>query len=858
LFFSAHIRAEENKPLSPQTAVELQKQVQTLFRARCIKCHGGEKPKAKLNLASFDGLANGGKSGLAVLPGQVDRSRLWQMIQQEKMPPKEPLPESERGIVRRWIESGAPGLAFKPAGAESAKKHWAFQPPKRPAIPSVQREELIRTAVDRFIEAALEDNQLSLAPEANQETLIRRVSFDLTGLPPTPAEIDSFLADPAPDAYQRMVERYLASPHYGERWGKYWLDAAGYADSNGYFSADSDRPLAYRYRDYVIRSFNEDKPYDRFVREQLAGDELAGFQPDGDIAPQMVELLTATHFLRNAQDGTGESDGNPDEVRIDRYTVLEGTLQITMSSLLGITIQCARCHDHKFEPVTQRDYYSLQAILFPAYCPDHWIKPADRVVAIGSRSQRKDVQRRSDWIDRQVQALRAGLDAISAPFQEHILEERLQSLETAKRTEVLKAFKTAKDKRTPEQQALLQAHAQAVKITDEDLAKRFPDYPSIREPIIKVIAAREKERPPPLEKISVLVETDTNPPVHHILVRGQHHVPGPEVAPGVPAALCTPGDPFHLPSRPPGRISSGRRSAFAAWVTSPENPLFARVMANRIWQHHFGVGLVATPDNFGQSGAPPSHPELLDFLATEFRRAGWSVKALHRLILTSAAYRQSSAFRESGFESDPDNRLLWRFPLRRLDAEAIRDAMLSIAGELDTTEGGPFVPTNRTEDGSVVVDEKLDSARRRSVYLQQRRTQVPTLLEVFDTPSVVTNCAFRNTSTVPLQALALLNSDFARKRAQGFARQLEKKAGKDCDKRIDLAFQLAYGRKPGEKEIDAAQRFLKAQQQVYSPEKNADSGRAGVGRPTRVSDRREVWSDFCQMILSSNGFLYVE
>jgi mono/diheme cytochrome c family protein len=365
LFFSATVRAEDKKPLPPQESAGLQKDIQALFRSRCIKCHGGEKPKAKLNLSNFESMARGGKSGLVIFPGQIDRSRLWQMIQQEKMPPKEPLPESERGIVRRWIETGAPGLVFRPEGAEAFKKHWAFQLPTRHAAPSVQRQELIRTEIDRFIEAALEEDRLSLAPEATRETLIRRVSFDLTGLPPTPAEIDSFLGDPAADGYERIVERYLASPYYGERWGKYWLDAAGYADSNGYFSADSDRPLAYRYRDYVIRSFNGDKPYDRFVREQLAGDELAGFQPDGDVMPHVVELLTATHFLRNAQDGTGESDGNPDEVRIDRYTVLEGTLQITMSSLLGITIQCARCHDHKFEPVAQRDYYSLQAIFFP-------------------------------------------------------------------------------------------------------------------------------------------------------------------------------------------------------------------------------------------------------------------------------------------------------------------------------------------------------------------------------------------------------------------------------------------------------------------------------------------------------------
>jgi hypothetical protein len=843
LFFSAAARAEDKKPLPPQESAGLQKDIQALFRSRCIKCHGGEKPKAKLNLSNLEGMARGSKSGLVVFPGQIDKSRLWQMIQQEKMPPKEPLPQSERGIVRRWIETGAPGLAFRPEGAEAFKKHWAFQLPTRHAAPSVQRQELIRTEIDRFIEAALEEDRLSLAPEATRETLIRRVSFDLTGLPPTPAEIDSFLGDPAADGYERMVERYLASPNYGERWGKYWLDAAGYADSNGYFSADSDRPLAYRYRDYVIRSFNGDKPYDRFVREQLAGDELAGFQPDGDVMPHVVELLTATHFLRNAQDGTGESDGNPDEVRIDRYTVLEGTLQITMSSLLGITIQCARCHDHKFEPVTQRDYYSLQAIFFPAYCPDRWIKPADRVVAVGTKARREDVQRRSETIDRQVQAFRSGLEAIGAPFQEHLLEERLQSLEPAKRAEVVLAFKTAKDKRTPEQQALLRAHAEAVKISEEDLAKKFPDYASIRKPIVEVIAAREKERPPAMEKISILVETDSKPPAHHILVRGQHNVPGPEVNPGVPAALCTPGDQFQLSPHPPAKTSSGRRSAFAAWVTSPENPLFARVMVNRVWQHHFGIGIVATPDNFGQSGAQPSQPDLLDFLATELIRNGWSLKAIHRLILTSAVYRQSSAFREDAFESDPDNRLLWRFPLRRLDAEAIRDAMLSVSGDLDGKSGGPFIPTSQLEGGSVVVDEKLEGARKRSVYLQQRRTQTLTLLEVFDAPSVVTNCSFRNTSTVPLQALALLNSDFAKRRSLGFARRLDNEAGMDADKRIDLAFRLACGRKPGEKELDVAKRFLTAQYQVYSGEKDA---------------AERVWSDFCQMILASNGFLYVE
>src|SRR6516225_10070902 len=260
------------------------------------------------------------------------------------------------------------------------RDHWAFRPPVSPAPPAVRHPERARTALDRFVLAALEARSLSLAPEADRATLVRRVSFDLTGLPPAPADVSAFLADSSPDAYERMVERYLASPHYGERWGKYWLDAAGYADSNGYFSADSDRPLAWKYRDYVIRSLNADKPYDRYVREQLAGDELAGYRPDGDVTPEMVELLTATHFLRNAPDGTGESDGNPDELRVDRYSVLEGTAQVLGSSLFGLTIQCARCHDHKFEPITQKEYYRLQAVLFPAFDVDHWIKPNERIV----------------------------------------------------------------------------------------------------------------------------------------------------------------------------------------------------------------------------------------------------------------------------------------------------------------------------------------------------------------------------------------------------------------------------------------------------------------------------------------------
>jgi mono/diheme cytochrome c family protein len=806
-----------------------------LFQSRCGRCHSADKPKGKLDLSTPESIRRGGRHGPVLTAGRPDASRLWLLVRDGRMPPKEPLADGERDLVRRWIVGGAPA-------PRTATTHWAFRPLVRPPVPAVRRSDRVRTVIDRSIEAALEKKGLSIGPEADRATLLRRVTFGLTGLPPTPTEIDAFRADPAPDAYEKVVDRLLASPHYGERWGKYWLDAAGYADSNGYFSADTDRPLAYHYRDYVIRAFNQDRPYDRFVREQLAGDELAGYTPGGDVGPATAELLTATHFLRDAPDGTGESDGNPDEVRTDRFSVLEGDLQITMNCLLGVTIQCARCHDHKFEPITQEEYYRLQAILYPAYCPDRWVKPNDRVVTAGSRARREKVKRQTERIDRQVKALRDGLRTMAGPLREQLLDERLRQLPAADRAALAKAADTPKDKRTPPPAELVQKHPEA-QVGDDDLARRFPEYAAVREQVRRAIAARDKERPPPLERIAVLIETNPNPPVHHVLIRGQHNAPGPEVQPGVPAALTLPGNAFRVVPRPAGEVGSGRRTAFARWVTSPQNPLFARVLVNRVWQHHFGIGLVATPDNLGRSGARPSHPELLDDLAVEFVRSGWSIKALHRRIVTSAVYRQESAASAEAVRADPDDRLLSRFPLRRLDAEALRDGLLAVSGELDGRMSGPYVPTTRRPDGSVEVDEGRDGARRRSVYLQQRRTQVATLLELFDAPSMATTCAARTTSTVPLQSLALLNAPFVRARARSFAVRLEREAGPDADNRLTLAFRLAAGREPGGEERAAARRFLATQRALYAGDRDGD---------------RRAWTDLCQMVLASNAFLYVE
>ncbi len=861
LFCAISLAGQSLRGQEKQAAVQ---QVCTILHDRCVKCHSGEKPKAGLDLTSLESLSRGSKRGPVVVAGKPAESPLWQAVEEERMPPKMPLPAAERALLRRWIEQGAPGLTA------AAKVHWAFIPPVRREPPIVKNHHRVRTAVDRFFLAALEKEGLTFAPEADRPTLARRLAFDLTGLPPTPEELAAFVNDRSPDAYEKLVERYLASLHYGERWGKYWLDAAGYADSNGYFSADSDRPYAWRFRDYVIRSFNADKPYNRFVQEQLAGDEMIGFTPDGAVTPDMVDPLIATHFLRNAPDGTGESDGNPDEVRTDRYTVLEGTLQNTMNCLLGITIQCARCHEHKFEPIAHDEYYRLEAIFFPGYNPERWSPPKERIVTVATPAERAEHGRRIEQIDRQVKALHKGLQDIAAPLRDQLLEESVRDQAKAEWQAALAALRTPEDKRTEPQKALAAKYKAAANITDADLRRRFPEFAALEDQAKKAMAEREKEKPRPLETLSVFVETDPNPPVHHVLLRGQHNAPGPEVQPGVPVAFCTEHNRYLLAPRPAGRVSSGRRTAFARWVTSPENPLFARVMVNRIWQHHFGVGLVATPDNLGRTGAKPSHPELLDYLATEFVHSGWSIKAMHRMIVSSSAYRQASSTQYSVLSTrskssaakelpsslgteysvlgtpssiDPDNRLLWHYPLRRLDAEAIRDAMLAISGELDWHPGGPFVRTERNAEGSVIVKEGQPGAHRRSVYLQQRRTQVLTMLELFDAPSIVSTCGARTTSTVPLQSLALLNSEFARNRAVAFAKRLEREAGAAEDQRIERAFRLVSGRDPTPEETSAARRFLAEQRVQYAKEKDGD---------------QKAWTDFCQMILASNAFMYVE
>jgi hypothetical protein len=774
-----------------ETVPRLERDVMPILKARCLKCHSPLVSKGKLNLSSARSVARGGKNGPVIVPGKLDESTLWEQISENEMPPEpeEPLSADEKGLLRRWIEQGAKSL---PASAEvrtasPLTDHWAFAPRVKPDTPRVTDDRRVRTPVDRFIEKALEEQGLSLGPDADRATLIRRVTLDLTGLPPRPEEIAAFARNADLDAYEKLVDRLLASPHHGERWGKFWLDASGYADSNGYFSADTDRPLAYRYRDYVIQSFNADRPLDQVVREQLAGDELAGKRSGPDATPATINLLVATHFLRNGQDGTGESDGNPDEVRADKYAVLEGAIQNIGSSLLGLTLQCAKCHDHKFEPVTQREYYQLQAILYPAFNVEHWVNPNERIVIAGPHDEMLRWQVHDKVIETQIEALKQNF--MSGP--------------------------------------------------DANLKK---------DALKRVIAAAEAERWPNPGRIAWVGDVSNNPSEVPVLIRGDLATPGPKVGPGVFAFLTDPPNRFE--PRPPfaGSSSTGRRLAFAYWLTRPgsrPSALLARVLANRIWQHHFGVGLVATSENLGYTGSLPTHPELLEFLADQLVRSGWSVKALHRLILNSSVYRQASSTSPDAARIDPDNHLLARYPVRRIDAEAVRDAMLAVTGELDERQGGPYVPTDRTDTGEVLVDESAPGAGRRSVYLRQRRTGVTSFLEVFDAPSIVTTCTRRLDSTIPLQSLSLMNSDFVIKRAERFATLLERECAGDNGSRIDRAFLLTTGREPDARERDRAARFL-------------DTQPANYPGSTQPECRHRTLADFCQMLLASNAFLYVD
>lgn len=734
----------------------------------------------------------------------------------------------------------------EPPLSEGERDYWAFRKPVRPPLPRVRDLGWVGTPIDAFVLAGLEKAGLRPSAPADRATLLRRLSFDLTGLPPTPAEITAFVSDGAADAYERVVERLLASPHHGECWAQHWLDVVRFAESNGY-EGDSERPDAWRYRDYVVQAFNQDRPFDRFLTEQLAGDELAG-----GLDPRThADLLVASGFNRC---GPVHVVGGNTDPEVNRLEVLTEMTTSVGATFLGLTINCARCHDHKFDPISQADYYRLQAF-FAAARP--------READIATPEEKSDLAARTAAIKARLAPLQAQLTALDAPHRTRITERKKVALEP-KYKEVLAV--EAK-RRTPLQAQLARDAEVLLKVTwDEVVADLTPAERDRRATLRAQIHDLEAQLPPPPAHAWTVADTDPVPPTY-VLKRGDPKKKLREVPSAFPRVLTEPVALTGVPARPasPGRLD---RRALAAWLTQPNHPLTARVFVNRVWQHHFGRGLVATPNDFGTRGARPSHPELLDWLAIEFVRSGWSVKYLHRLMVLSSTYRQSSRALDAGArQKDAENQLLGRMNRQRLTAEALRDSALAVAGTLDQRIGGPKVRvplepevyelifTEGEPDGLWHVTPDPRAHCRRSLYLFAKRNVRLPLLEAFDLPDTLTSCPVRPVSTFAPQALILMNGPFLQEQCQALARRLLSECGSDVDGQIDRAYWLALARPPRPAEVKQARDFLTAQSELI---RHRPPSRRPDGLPDGVDTAAAVaLADFCLALLNRNEFVYV-
>lgn len=742
--------------ITPTTAVLNQHDVLPILLRRCTVCHGARRQEANLDLRSRAGMVRGGKSGPALSPGKSADSLLIKKVKAGDMPPRQrlvevsvkPIEPAEIDVLSRWIDQGAPEATIEPDVATATpdplvtdkdRAFWAFQPPR--AVPPLLVAGT-RTPLDAFVIQRLAQKGLALSPEADRATLIRRATLDLTGLLPEPQEVRDFLADTSPDAYERLIDRLLASPRLGERQGRHWLDLAGYADSEGKREQDLPRPHAWRYRDYVIRAFDAAKPFDRFLLEQLAGDELADIDSAREITREMQDNLVATGFLRMAPDATW---ANITGYVPDRLEVIADEMDVLGSGVMGLTLKCARCHSHKFDPLPQRDYYRILAVFKGAYDEHDWLKP--------------DV--------------RPGIGPVSQDVQPG---RHLPYVTSAER----RAWETSK--------------------------------PRAAEPRVQALWDRGVPSPT------------------YIYQRGDYLSPGRLVGPGVPSVLTDGKTPFKVEPPWPGAKKTGRRLAFARWLTNPDHPLTARVLVNRLWRQHFGRGIVATLGNFGRAGAAPSHPELLDWLAVEFVRRGWSIKDMHRLMMTSAVYRQQSTVTEAHEQLDPNNVLLSRMPLARMDAEVLYDGLLQAAGRLDNTRFGPADEVQTRGDG-LITPRATGRGWRRLVYVQQLRKKLPTHLETFDYPQMNPNCLERRHSTVAPQALHLMNNGMVHQLAEEFAARVRREVGDDVARQVERVYLIALSRPPSAEERQLA---------------------------TEALGRLKDLTPFCRAILNSAAFVYVD
>jgi hypothetical protein len=846
--------------------VRFETHVRPILKAHCFHCHGEEEEKEgnlDVRLARF--LAAGGDSGPALVPGKSAESLIYQRVDSGEMPPGDKnLSPQEKETLLRWIDQGALTVRAEPETiaegsewTEEERSWWAFQPVVRPAVPSVQRSDLVRTPVDAFLLAKLESEGLSFAPEADRRTLARRLAFDLTGLPLSPERMEAFDANDSPDAYERLVEALLASPAYGERWARHWLDPAGYADSNGYTEKDHERPWSYRYRDYVIRSLNNDKPLDQFIVEQLAGDELLA-PPYANLSADDADKLIATGFLRMAPDGTDESGV---EQPLARNEVVAETIKIVSTSLLGITVGCAQCHNHRYDPVSQADYYRLRAIFEPALDVKNWRGPSARLVNLWSAEEHEQAGK----VQAEVAEIEKQREAERAQIVSDIFEKELAKLPEERQKLAREARETPADKRTAEHQQILKDHPSLN--VDGGSAylyepQRVNEFNKKYDDLKNVALAKR----PADSFVACLTESPGTVPTTHLFYRGDINQPRSEIAPGDLSVLGPLA--ASIPSDDPALPTTGRRLAWARHLTSGEHPLTARVLANRVWMHHFGRGIVGSPADFGLLGERPSHPELLDYLADELVTSGWRLKNLHRLIVHSTAYRQASQGSETAHGADPENRWLGRMGVRRLEAEAIRDAILEVTGSRSDRMFGPPATVNPDEVGQVIIGkatrdgngilvahpEKGEDQFRRTIYVQVRRSMPLGMLEPFDVASTAPNCERRTSSTVPPQSLLMMNSSFILEQAQHFADRVASEAGDDPSAQVQRAWELAYARAPSEEELVRSAAFLEAQRQHFEQLAAA----ATPENQPALTPPQQALALFCQALLSSNRFLYVE
>lgn len=792
---------EAAKPAAePALTVDYTKQIQPILARRCYACHGPGDVAGGLNLAERDqALAETDSGEFAIVPGDVDASVLLARIttddESERMPPEgDAVTAEEAELLRQWIEQGAPWA-----------KHWAFEPLNTAVTPPVVDNPAWNAhPVDAFIFDSLTQAGLQPNPPADRRTLIRRAYYDLIGLPPTPAEVDAFVADDDPQAYEKLIDQLLRSPHYGERWGRHWLDLVRFAETNS-FERDGAKPNVWKYRDYVIRSFNADKPYGQFVREQLAGDELDEVT---------TETLTATGYYR-----LGIWDDEPADPLQARYDELDDLVATTSQVFLGLTIDCARCHDHKIDPIPQTDYYSLLAFM------------AD-VRSYGTRGDQTGNNQ---------------IDVTSEELKRQYAENDRQRRQTEEEMRAIEQLGIAKMS-APDQRATEGSPRERNRVLAKHLRNHLEDAQWQRHVELKAELERidrELKALPPREQVLGLAKNDAQPGPTHLMFRGNPHAPAEEVGLAFPALFGEPAP--ETPAVGPDARSAGRRRILADWIVNPENKLTWRVMANRLWQYHFGRGIVESSNNFGQLGTPPTHPELLDYLASRLIAEGGRLKPLHRLIMTSRAYQMSSATRPEAVAVDPRNELLWKYDSRRLSAEEVRDSILAVNGALNRDVYGPSVfpdlsaeiLAGQSQPGQGWGKSTPEEQNRRSVYIHVKRSLLTPLLTAFDLPEPDRSCEARFATLQPGQALALLNGDFIHQQASRLAQAI---GGADLDDAgvVTAAIQTVLARPASEQEIAAGRKLMQDLQTNY-----------GLSRGDAVDL-------YCLTVLNWNEFVFLD